>query len=165
MTALAASVAAASLPTQAQQQQAPPFNPYTAVYGEAINLENARKVSAGAVAEARKNSWRVAVAVVDTHGHLIYFERMDDTQYGSNEVAQGKARTAAIYRRPTKMVEDGVKGQAINLLGLQGAVPLEGGIPILVNGKVVGAVGVSGATSPQDAQCAKAGADLLAGTR
>jgi uncharacterized protein GlcG (DUF336 family) len=163
MSSVAASLAAAALAAQAQQPPPQPgTNPLTAVYGESINLENARKATAAAMAEARKNNWRVAVAIVDTHGDLVYFERMDDTQYGSIEVAQGKARTAAKFRRTTKAVEDGIKGGNPQLLGLSGAVPLEGGTPIVMNGKVVGAIGVSGVTSAQDGQCAKAAVDLMA---
>ena len=142
---------AAMAPMAARGQQMP--NPY----GESIALDVARKAADAALAEGKKNGWNVAAAVVDTHGDPVFFERMDATQYGSNLVAQEKARSAALFKRPTKAFEDGVKGPAINVLGLPGALPLEGGIPIVMNGKIVGAIGVSGATSAQDGQCASAG--------
>jgi glc operon protein GlcG len=141
----------------ASAQQLP--NPY----GENIGVEQARKAAAAAVAEARKNGWTVAAAVVDTHGDLVLFERMDNTQTGSIRVSQEKARTSAQFKRTTKTFEDVVKGPAVNVLGLPGAVPLEGGIPIILAGKIVGAIGVSGATSAQDGQCARAGVDAVGG--
>jgi glc operon protein GlcG len=141
----------------ARAQQLP--NPY----GESVGLEAARKAVDAALAEAKKNGWTVAAAVVDTHGDLVAFARMDNTQHGSTRVAEEKARSAARFKRPTKAFEDAVKGQGVNALGLSGAVPLEGGVPIIVSGKIVGAIGVSGATSAQDGTCAKAGADLLGG--
>ncbi len=152
---LAALVFLAVTPLAVLGQQMP--NPY----GESLGVEAARKVADAALAEAKKNGWNVAAAVVDTHGELVFFERMDNTQFGSNRVAQDKARSAARFKRPTKAFEDGVKGQAVNLLGLPGAVPLEGGVPILVGGRIVGAIGVSGATSAQDGQCARAGVETL----
>lgn len=126
-----------------------------------INLETARKVAAAAAAEARKNGWTVAVAVVDTAGDLVYFERMDDTQVASSQVAQDKARTAVRFKRPSKAFEDALVGGRIAVLGMSGVIPLEGGIPLLADGKVVGAIGVSGVTSQQDGVCAQAGADAL----
>ena len=132
-------------------------------YGAPISLENAKKVAAPAVAEALKNNLFVAVAIVDTSGNLVYYEKMDNTQLGSANVAIAKARSSAAFKRPTKAFEDvlGGGGTGLRILGLPGALPLEGGIPLLVDGKIVGAIGVSGATSAQDAQCAKAGADTL----
>ncbi len=147
----------AALPAAALGQQLP--NPY----GEDIGVEQARKAADAALAYAHKHGWNVAAAVVDTHGELVYFARMDDTQHGSTRVSQEKARASAQFKRPTKAFEEAVKGQNVNVLGLPGAVPLEGGVPILVNGKIVGAVGVSGGTSPQDGECAKAGAEAVAG--
>ncbi|HVI75524.1 MAG TPA: heme-binding protein [Anaeromyxobacteraceae bacterium] len=146
----------AALALGARAQQLP--NPY----GENIGVDLAKKAAAAAVTEAKKNGWNVAVAVADTHGSLVYFERMDGTQYGSTLVAQEKARSAAQFKRPTKAFEEGVKGQGINQLGLPGAVPLEGGVPILVSGKIIGAIGVSGGTSAQDGQCATVGANAIA---
>src|SRR4051812_50147377 len=118
----------------------------TSSYGLPVGLEQARKIAAGAVAEANKNNWKVAIAVVDAHGLLKYYEMMDDTQTSSATVAIEKARTAAMLRRPTKMLEDSIAGGRNALLGMKGAIPIEGGIPIVVGGKCVGAVGVSGLT-------------------
>jgi len=151
----------AFVPVGAQQPVAPP--PPQIPYGAPINLEHAKKVVAGAEAEARKNHWSMAIAVLDSGGHLVMLERMDGTQLGSIEVARDKAYSAVLYRRPTKVFQDlvGQGGANLRLLGLRGASVLEGGIPLIVDGKVIGAVGVSGAASEQDAQVAKAGADAL----
>lgn len=136
-------------------------SPQAPGYGASINLETARKVAAAAAAEGRKNGWTVAVAIVDTGGDLVYFERMDDTQVASSHVAQEKARTAVRFKRPSKFFEEALLGGRIAVLGLPGATPLEGGIPLLVDGKIVGAIGVSGVTSQQDGVCAQAGVDAL----
>ena len=132
-------------------------------YGLPITLENAKKVAAPALAEARKNHWTMAVAIVDTGGTLVYFEKLDDTQIGSAQIAINKARSAAQFKRPTKAFQDALAtgGDGLRILRLEGAVPVEGGIPIVVEGKLIGAIGVSGGTSAQDAQCAKVGADTL----
>jgi uncharacterized protein GlcG (DUF336 family) len=132
-------------------------------YGSPITAETAKKVAAPAVAEARKNQWAMAVAIVDPSGDLVYFERMDDTQIGSVDVAIDKARSAARFKRPTKAFQDIVAagGEGMRILALKGAVPVEGGIPLVVGGKIVGAVGCSGGTSTQDGQCAAAGAAAL----
>jgi glc operon protein GlcG len=132
-------------------------------YGAAIGLENAKKVAAPAIAEAVKNNWTMAVAVVDPSGNLVYYEKMDNTQIGSANMAIEKARSAALFKRPTKTFQDALAagGDGMRILRLQGAVPIEGGIPILVEGKIAGAIGVSGGTAPQDGQCAKAGADAV----
>ena len=118
---------------------------------------------AGAEAEARKNNWNVVIAIVDTGGNLVMLQRMDDAQFGSIDVAKGKAHTAVAFRRPTKAFQDLIAQGGVNLrlLKLEGASPLEGGVPIVVGGKIIGAVGVSGVTSQQDAQIATAGADTL----
>jgi uncharacterized protein GlcG (DUF336 family) len=131
--------------------------------GGPVILENARKAAAPALAEAEKNHWNVAVAVVDTGGNLVYYEKMDNTQIGSASVAIEKARTAALFKRPTKAFQDTLAagGDGLRILSLKGVVAIEGGIPLVMDGKIVGAIGVSGATSAQDAQCAKAGADVL----
>ena len=133
----------------------------TSSYGPPVTLDVAKKIAAVAVVEANKNNWRVAIAIVDTHGFLKYYEMMDDTQTASANVAIEKARTAAMFRRPTKMFEDAIAGGRNAILGMNGAIPIEGGLPIVANGKVIGAVGVSGLTSPQDAQVAQAGLDTL----
>ena len=126
-------------------------------YGPSINITAAKKIAAGTLAECAKNSWNVAVAIVDPHGSLIYFERMEDTQYASNDIAIGKAKSAATFRRPTRVFADVINkgGPAVATLGAVYASP--GGVPIFVDGKVIGAVGVSGVTGDQDEQCAKAG--------
>ena len=126
-------------------------------YGTPVTLEQAKKIATAAIDESRKQNWRMAVAIVDNHGFLVYYERMDDTQIGSVDVAIDKAKAAALYRRPTKAFEDGVAKGRNALLGLRGATPIEGGIPIMVGGKVIGAVGVSGANADQDGAAAAAG--------
>jgi len=131
-------------------------------YGQAISVETARKIAAAAVAEGKKNGWNIAVAIVDGDGELVFFERIDSTQAGSIVVSQEKARTAARFKRPTKAFEDALAGGRQAILGLPGVVPIEGGLPLLVEGKIIGAIGVSGATSQQDGVCAQAGADSLA---
>jgi glc operon protein GlcG len=130
-------------------------------YGAPIDLEVAKKIAAPAVAEASRNNWAMAVAVVDGAGDLVYFERMNSTQAGSVTIAIDKARSAARFKRPTKAFQDllATGGDGWRVLGLEGAVPVEGGVPIVINGKIIGAIGVSGGTSPQDGQCARAGAD------
>ena len=133
------------------------------LYGADIEVDAARKAADAALGEAKKNGWHVAAAVVDTHGELVFFERMDGTQYGSLRVSQEKARSAAVFKRPTKAFEDGVKGQNVNLLGLPGAVPLEGAIPLFGGDRIIGALGVSGGTSAQDGQCATVGAAAIGG--
>ena len=130
-------------------------------YGAPIGIDAARKAAAAAIAEGKKNGWTVAAAIVDPGGVLVYFERIDGTQNGSSEVAQAKARTAAAFKRPSKMLEDAVKGGNSQFLKLPGALPIEGGVPLVIDGKIVGAIGVSGANSAQDGQCAKAGAETL----
>jgi len=134
-----------------------------APYGMNVSVDVAKKAAAGALAEARKNNWFMAVAVTDTAGQLVYFERMDNTQTGSINVAIGKARSASQFRRPTKVFQDLVaKGSEFTyLLGLEGASVVQGGIPIVLDGKIVGAIGVSGATGAQDVQCAEAGIAAL----
>lgn len=132
-------------------------------YGAPIGVEAAKKAAAGAIAEARKNNWLMAVAITDIAGDLVYFEKMDGTQTGSVRVAIGKARSAALYKRPSKVWQDIVAGggAGTRILGLEGAVPIEGGIPLVVDGKIVGAIGLSGGSSDQDGQCARAGVDAL----
>jgi glc operon protein GlcG len=132
-------------------------------YGPPISLENAKKAAAAALAEARKNNWTMALAIVDPSGTLVYYEKIDNTQIGSAHVAISKARSSAIFKRPTKAFEDALAkgGDGLRTLGLEGAVPLEGGVPIVMDGKIVGAIGMSGGTSAQDAQCAQIGAEVL----
>ncbi len=143
-----------ALPARAQMP-----NPY----GASITLDAARKAAAPALAEAQKNNWRMAVAVVDISGDLVFFEKMDGTQAASVNIAADKARSAARFKRPTKALQDALAagGAGMRMLALEGAVPVEGGIPLVADGKIVGAIGVSGGTSEQDGQCAKAGADSV----
>ncbi|MGZ3495112.1 MAG: GlcG/HbpS family heme-binding protein [Thermodesulfobacteriota bacterium] len=133
------------------------------VYGLSINLDTAKKIAASAITEARKHHWTMAVAVIDTGGHLVYFEKMDGTQTGSVRVAISKGRSAVLFKRPTKAFQDMVAagGEGLRMLRLEGAIPIEGGLPLLMDGKIVGAIGVSGGTSQQDGVVAKAGADTL----
>jgi len=132
-------------------------------YGAPIPLAEAKRAIAAAQAEATRNKWDVAIAIVDNGGHLVAFERMDTTQYGSVEVAQEKARTAVAFRRPSKAFQDTVAagGEGSRILRLTGAIPIEGGLPLIIGGKIVGAIGVSGVTSAQDGQIAAAGAGKL----
>lgn len=144
--------------------QAPPApSPYVMPIGPAISVEAAKKAVTAALAETRKNGWLMAGAVVSPGGFLIYYEKMDNTQLGSAEVAIDKARSAALYKRPTKAFQDALAGGGVGLrvLALKGAVPVEGGLPIVVDGKLVGAIGLSGDTSEHDGQCAAAGLAAL----
>jgi glc operon protein GlcG len=126
-----------------------------------LTLDGARKVAAAAEAEAKKNNWNVVIVVVDDGGNLIYLQRLDGTQTGSIQVAIEKARTAQAFKRPTKVFEDAIAGGRTALIALHGALPIEGGLPILVGGQLVGAIGVSGVKSTEDGQVAKAGAESL----
>lgn len=126
-----------------------------------LTLEAAKKVATAAEAEARRINLAEVIAIVDDGGHLVYLERMDETQTGSVRAAIDKARSAAAYKRPTKVWSDALAAGRQAVLGLHGAVPLEGGIPLMAGGKMIGAIGASGGTSPQDEQVAKAGADAL----
>jgi len=140
--------------------QTPPPVPQ---YGANITLDQARKAHAAADGEARKNGWPMAIAIVDTSGQLVMFSRADNTQTASVSVAQDKAVSSAMYRRPTKVMQDAVAGggAGIRFLNLRGASTVEGGLPLYVDGKIVGAIGVSGMASDQDGLCAKAGVDAL----
>jgi glc operon protein GlcG len=144
--------------------QAPAMTAPTAVpYGMPVGIESAKKASAAAIAEARRNNLLMAIAIVDTAGFLVYFEKMDGTQNGSVDLAVEKARTSALFKRPSKSFQDALAagGEGLRLLRLTGAIPVDGGTPIIVDGKVVGAVGVSGGTSEQDGRVARAAADAV----
>jgi glc operon protein GlcG len=149
-----------------------PANPNEAIpeasnplpYGEAINIETAKKAAAGAIAEAKKRNWNtMCVAVVDTHGDLVYFERQDNCQFASISISQHKARTAARYRRPTVVFERLLgKGAFFAYLPtLDDVIASRGGNPIVVGGKIIGAVGASGGTGSQDDVVSQAGAAAL----
>lgn len=126
-----------------------------------LTLEGAKAVAAAAEAESRKHNWKMVIAVVDDFGNLVHYIRMDDAQAASNEIAIGKARTAAMFRRPTKAMEDAVAGGRNVVMTFPNAVPVQGGLPLRVGGKVVGAIGVSGMRSDEDELIAKAGVDAL----
>jgi glc operon protein GlcG len=128
---------------------------------KALSLEVAKKIAAAAEEEAVKNKWSVAIVIVDDGGHLVYLQRIDETQIGSIEVAIQKAKSAVNYKRPTKVFEEAVTGGRNVVLVLPGAIPIEGGLPLTVDSKVIGAIGVSGVTAQQDGQIAKAGVDTL----
>jgi uncharacterized protein GlcG (DUF336 family) len=133
-----------------------------APYGAPITLEQAKKVMAGAEAEAKKNNWPVVIAILDSGGNLVMLQRLDNTQWGSIDIAKDKARSAVALRRPTKALQDAVSQGGANLRLLNiGYSVLEGGIPIIADGKIIGSVGVSGVTSQQDAQIAQAGIDAM----
>ena len=159
-TLLASILVAVILSATASAQQAP-SPPPTTPYGAPLGLEAAKKIMAAAEAEAVKNNWTMAIVILDSTGHMVMLHKLDNTQYGSLTAAEDKAHSAINFRRPSKVFEDLVAQGGIGLrsLALRGASPLEGGIPLIVDGKVVGAIGVSGATSVQDGQVAKAGAD------
>jgi glc operon protein GlcG len=145
---------ATAMPTIAQS---------SAPYGPPISLDNAKRAAAVAIGEAHKNGWTMAVAVVDPGGNLVYYEKMDNTQLGSAKVAIAKARSAALFKRPTKAFADRIAagGAGAGVLAIEGAVPVEGGVPLVIEGKIVGAIGLSGDSSDHDGVCAQLGADSL----
>jgi len=132
-------------------------------YGHNITLEQAKVVMAAAEAEAVDNQWPSAIAIVDTGARLVMFQKMDHTQIGSILVAQQKAETAVSFKRPSKVFEDAIAqgGMRLRTLGMSNVIPLEGGLLLLVDGKIVGAIGASGVQSQQDAQVAQAGVSAL----
>ena len=136
---------------------------YLTPLGAPIGLEAAKHVAAAAAAEAHKNGWLMAIAVVDPAGTLVYYEKADNTQLGSARVAIDKARSAALYKRPTKAFQDALAagGTGLRILRLEGAIPVEGGVPLMIEGKLLGAIGVSGDLSEHDGQCATAAAAAL----
>jgi glc operon protein GlcG len=145
----------AALPARAQTAPPP--------YGPPIGIENARKVMAAAEAEAEKNNWPVVISIIDSGGHIVMLHRRDDVQLSSIELSQGKAKTALMFKRPSKVLDDAISGGGggLRFLALKDIVPLEGGLPLIADGKIVGAIGVSGVLSAQDAQIARAGAEAL----
>jgi|SRR5579871_143985 len=155
-----ASLAILTLVPLSALPQKPLAPPPVIPYGLSVTTDAAKKAAAAAIAEANKNGWKMCVAVVDTGGYLVYFEKMQDAQTGSVEVAIGKAKSAALFRRPTKAFQEGVAagGDGLRILGLTGAVPVDGGVPLIVGGKIIGAVGASGGSSDQDGATANAGA-------
>ena len=145
--------AGTALPAGAQQPAPPPPSaPPTIPYGSPIGLEAAKKAMAAAEAEAVKNNWPMAIVILDSTGHVVMLHKLDNTQYGSIPVAELKAHSALDFRRPSKVFEELIAqgGVGLRTLALPGAAPFEGGVPIVSDGKIVGAVGVSGGTPPQD---------------
>jgi uncharacterized protein GlcG (DUF336 family) len=126
-----------------------------------LTLEAAKKLASVAEAEALKNKWSMVVAIVDDGGNLLYLERMDNTQIGSIEVAIRKAKTAILFKRPTKAYEDLVAQGKTDILGVPGVIPIEGGVPLVIDGEYIGAIGVSGGTRQQDGIVAKAAVDTF----
>jgi glc operon protein GlcG len=153
--ALAAGSASAQQPSGTSQQPAP-----TPPYGPPITLEQAKRVMAAAELEAAKNSWQVAVTILDSGGNMVMFHKLDNTQLASIGVSEGKANTALRFKRPSKALDDVIAagGAGLRLLAVKDITPLEGGLPIILDGTIIGAIGVSGALSSQDAQVARAGA-------
>jgi glc operon protein GlcG len=159
--ALAAFVVAAGtvlVPAMAQQSAGTP------PYGPPITLEDAKRAVAAAELEALKNSWQVAITILDSGGNMVIFHKIDNAQLSAIKTSEGKARTALNFKRPSKALDDAIAagGAGLRLLAVKDITPLEGGLPILVDGKIIGAIGVAGALSSQDAQIAKIGADALA---
>jgi glc operon protein GlcG len=163
--ALGGAVAMSAGPALAQQPAASAaVSTATLPYGPPVTLDQAKRAMAAAELEAMKNSWQVAIAILDSGGNLVMFHKIDNTQLSASEGAEGKARTSLQFKRPSKALDDAIAagGGGMRLLALKDITPLEGGIPLVANGAIVGAIGVSGALSSQDAQVAKAGADTLA---
>jgi glc operon protein GlcG len=157
VTAMIASGARA----QQNSPQVPEQMPFDIRYGAPISVDQAKNVAAAAEAEAKRHNWKLAIAVVDPDGTLVYFERMDGTQLGSVTVAQRKARTSALFRRPTKVFQEAVESGRTFVLSLGDVAAVEGGMPLLLNGEIVAAVGCSGGLSVQDATACRAGAELM----
>jgi len=141
----------------------PAAGPKLPPYGPPITISQAKKVADAALAPARANSWTVVIAIADPGGHLVYLEKMDETQVGSVAIAETKARSAALFKRPTKTFQERLArgGDGLLVLCLAGVVPVEGGLPIIVDGKLIGALGVSGGSSAEDEVCGAAGAAAL----
>ena len=151
-------------PVSAQQPAAPTAAPPQPPYGAPITLDQAKRVMAAAELEAAKNSWIVAVTILDSGGNMVMFHKADNAQLSAITTSAGKARTALEFKLPSKALDDAIAagGAGMRLLALKDITPLQGGLLILVDGKIAGAIGVSGALSAQDDQIAKAGADVLA---
>jgi uncharacterized protein GlcG (DUF336 family) len=165
MLALACAFALLTAPVLAQLPAAtPPPTPPSPPYGPPITLDQAKRAMAAAELEASKNSWQVAITILDSGGNLVMFHKIDNTQLSAVTTSEGKARTALEFKLPSKALDDAIAkgGAGMRLLALKDITPLEGGVLIMVDGKIIGAIGVSGTLSSQDAQVAKAGADAAA---
>jgi glc operon protein GlcG len=164
LTTAMALVIASATPALAQQQPAAPVPeqmPFDIPYGVSITVERAKEVAAAAEAEAKKHNWKMAIAVVDPSGDLVYFWKMDGTQVASVRISEEKARAAARFRRETKVFFDTVEGGHSFIMSLPGVVASAGGIPLIAGGKLIGAIGCSGGLGLQDAATCKAGADTV----
>ena len=164
MFALACAVALSAGSALAQQPASPPSAPTaTLPYGPPITLDQAKRAMAAAELEAAKNSLQVAITILDSGGNWVMFHRFDNAQLSATYVSEGKARTALEFKRPSKALDDAIAGggAGMRLLALKNITPIEGGLPVVLDGKIIGAIGVSGALSSQDEQIAKAGADAL----
>ncbi len=166
--ALMGALAVAAAPALAQQPPAAPpaapLPPPMPPYGPPLTLEQAKRVMAAAELEAAKNSWQVAITILDSGGNMVMFHKIDNAQLSAITTSEGKARTALEFKLPSKALDDAIAagGAGMRLLALKDITPLQGGILVLVDGRILGAIGVSGALSAQDEQVAKAGADVLA---
>ena len=154
-------MAQAQAPAPAPPAPIPEAIPFDIPYGMPITLERAKQVAAAAAAESKKRNWKMAIAIVNPAGDLVYFEKPDDTQNASPAVSQAKAKSAALFRRPTKVFFDAMESGHPYVATLPGVVGADGGLPIIEGGKVIGAIGISGGTGAQDAVIAKAGADTV----
>jgi glc operon protein GlcG len=168
MIALASSILLAASDGRAQQQGAanpldvvPNAMPFDVPYGAPISLDRAQEVISAAIAEAKKHDWKINFAVVDSGGNLVAFARMDGAQLASIAISEHKARTAVTFRRETKAFESAIQGGNAYVLSLDGVIGARGGIPLIENGKLIGAIGASGGTGSQDEVCAKSGAGLI----
>ena len=162
MLALLGAVALSIVPALAQAPSAAP-SAVALPYGLPITLDQAKRAMAAAELEAAKNSWQVAITILDSGGNLVMFHRVDNTQLSSALLSEGKARTALQFKRPSKALDDAIAngGAGMRLLAVKDITPLEGGLPLVVDGKIIGAIGASGALSSQDSQVAKAGVEAL----
>jgi uncharacterized protein GlcG (DUF336 family) len=161
MSGLLLAVSAQAQTPPAAPAPIPEAIPFDVPYGVSITLERAKQVAAAAAAEAKKRNWKMCIAIVNTSGDLVYFEKLDETMIGSVAISQAKAKSAALFRRPTKTFFDAMEAGHPFVSTLPGVVAADGGLPIIEGGKVIGAIGLSGGTGAQDAVIAKAGADTI----
>jgi uncharacterized protein GlcG (DUF336 family) len=161
LTSLICTSVAIGIDAWAQQPPPPAAGPAPAPYGTPITLEQAKKVAAGAEAEAKRNNWNMVIAIAEPSGSLVYLQKMDGAPYASVNVSPDKARSAAMFRNPTKAFEDRLAAGQSYILALRGAMPVEGGLPIVVDGRMIGAIGISGGSAQQDGIAAKAGTEAL----
>ena len=161
LSMLSAAALTIAVSARAQSPAVPEKLPFDIPYGQPISLADANKVLIAAEAEAKRRQWSYAIAVVDLAGDLVSFVKMDETQLASGELAQRKASTSARFRRATKVFQDTVSGGNATPLSLPGVLAAEGGLPLVMNGKLIGAIGASGGNGAQDGEIAQAGAAAL----